>query len=160
MAVSFFDSKAIMPDDNMVADALAELYTLWVELQNYAQENYPNVTGVWKHYGKSSGWVFKLLSKKRTLLFFIPKNGGFRFRFGISEKAAPFIEAADLPDEVKEAVRIATPYAEGRSIDLDMSPDEVKVMAYVKDRQLVDVGTVYGEQLKIAKAMTQLTNHM
>jgi len=158
MAVSVFDNKVVTPDDGMISNALAEAYPLWVELQNYAKENYPSVTGEWKHYGKSSGWVFKLLSKKRNLLFFIPRNGCFRLRFGVSEKVAPCIEDADLPDEVKEAVRIATPYTEGRSIDLDLSANNVSVMAYVKDRQLVDVGTIDGEQLELIKRLIQITN--
>ena len=158
MAVSFFDEKALTPTDEMVADVLAESYSLWAELLNYVHENYPGITSEWKHYGKSSGWVFKLLSKKRTLLFFIPKDGCFRLRFGISEKVAPFIEIADLPDEIKEAVRIAAPYTEGRSIDIDISPDEVKVMAYVKDRRLVDVGTIYGEQQESVKTLIQTIN--
>jgi len=155
MAVSIFEDKAIMPDDCTVADALADSYPMWVELQNYVKENYPNIKGEWKHYGKSSGWVFKLLSKKRTLLFCIPKNGCFRLRFGISEKAAPCIEVADLPDEIKEAVRTATPYTEGRSIDLDIGADELNVMAYVKDRQLVDVGKINGNHLETVKALLQ-----
>ena len=155
MAVSIFEDKSAIPDDNMVAGALAGSYPLWVELQNYVQENYPKVTGEWKHYGKSSGWVFKLLSKKRSLLFFIPKSRCFRLRFGISEKAAPCIETADLPDEIKEAVRVATPYTEGRSIDLDIGADDVKVMAYVKDRQLVDVGIINGNHLETVKTLIQ-----
>ena len=67
MAISFFESKAIIPDDSMVADVLAESLPLWVEMQNYVRDNYLNVTGEWKHYGKKSGWVLKLLSKKRNL---------------------------------------------------------------------------------------------
>ena len=158
MAVSFFDEKAFTPTDEMVAAVLAESLSLWVELQNYVHENYPNITSEWKHYGKSSGWVFKLLSKKRNLLFFIPKDGCFRLRFSVSEKVTPCIEIADLPNEIKEAVRIATPYTEGRSIDIDISPNAVKVMAYVKDRRLVDVGTIYGEQLELVKTLIQITN--
>jgi len=158
MAVSIFDSKDVIPDDNMVAEALADSNSMWVNLQSHVHENYPSVKGEWKFYGKSSGWVFKLLSKKKSLLFFIPKEGCFRLRFGISEKAAPVIEVADLPDKIKEAVRIATPYTEGRSIDLDFYSNEVKIMAYVKDRQLVDIGTVAGEQLELAKTLVQLTN--
>ena len=160
MAVSIFEDKAVMPDDSMVGGVLAESFPLWTGLRNYVQESYPDVKGEWKHYGKSSGWVFKLLSKKRNLLFFIPKNECFRLRFGVSEKVAPCIETADLPDIIKEAVRIATPYTEGRSIDLDFYSKEVKIMAYVKDRQLVDVGSIDGEQLELAKTLVQITNRM
>jgi len=158
MPVSIFDNKAVTPDNSMVADALGETHSMWVELQDHVREKYPVVTGVWKHYGKSSGWVYKLLSKKRTLLFFIPKKGYFRLRFGVSEKAAADIEAADLPDEIKEAVRTATPYTEGRSIDLDISLNEVKVTAYVKDRRMVDMGTINGNQLELLKTLVQITN--
>jgi len=160
MSVSFFDDKSVIPDDNMVADALAESFPLWVDLRSFIQNNYPNVNGEWKHYGKSSGWVFKLLSKKRNLLFFIPKDKCFRLRFGISEKVRPSVEIADLPEIIKEAVSIATPYTEGRSIDLDFYFKEVKIMAYVKDRQLVDVGSFNGDQLELAKKLVQITNQI
>jgi len=33
-------------------------------------------------------------------------------------------------------------------------------MAYVKDRQLVDVGSIDGEQHELAKTMVQLTNQI
>ena len=56
------------------------------------------------------------------------------------------------------AVSIATPYTEGRSIDIDFYCNEAKVMAYVKDRQLVDVGSIDGEQLELAKTLVKLTN--
>ena len=158
MAVSIFNEKEFTPTDDILAHVLAGSLPLWIELQNYVRENYPSVMSEWKYYGKSSGWVLKLLSKKRNLLFFIPKDGCFRLRFGISEKLTPCIEIADLPDEIKEAVRIATPYTEGRSIDIDISPDEVKIMAYVKDRQLVDIGTIHGEQLQSVKILVQITN--
>jgi len=160
MAVSVFEDKSVIPDDNMIADALAESFALWIGLKSYVEESFPDVRGEWKNYGKSSGWVFKLLSKKRNLLFFIPKNECFRLRFGISEKVAPCIEAADLPETIKEAVRIATPYTEGRSIDCDFYHNEVKIMSYVKDRQLVDVGTIDGNQLELAKTLAQLTNQI
>ena len=136
MAVSFFDSKAVTPDDGMVAGALADAYPLWDELQNHVRENYPDITGEWKHYGKASGWVFKLISKKRNLLFFIPQNRYFRLRIVLSEKAAACAETAELPDEIEEAIRAATPYAEGRSIDMDISRheqlDPVKYLLKIK----------------------------
>gem|GEM_PF-475457 len=156
IAISFFDSKAVMPDENMVADVLADSSPLWNELKNYVQDNYPNVSGEWKHYGKASGWVYKLLSKKRNLLFFTPKSGGFRLRFSFGENAAACIEVSDLPDIIKEAIRTATPYAEGRSIDLDMDSGETKIMAYLQDRRLVDIGAIHGQQLELVKTLLKI----
>jgi hypothetical protein len=136
MAVSFFDNKTVIPDDRMIAGALAETYPLWDELQNHVQENYPNITGEWKHYGKASGWSYKLISKKRNLLFFVPLNGCFRIRIVLGEKAVACVETATLPDEIKEAIRAATPYTEGRSIDIDINRyeqlEDVKCLLKIK----------------------------
>ena len=124
MAVSIFDDKAVMPDDGMVAGVLAETYLLWSELKNYINSEYPNITEEWKHYGKTGGWTHKLISKKRNLLFLVPLDGCFRIRLVFGEKAAACIETAELPEEIKEAIRAATPYAEGRSIDIDINHSE------------------------------------
>ena len=121
MSVSFFDNKAVTPDDKMVAEALNDTYSLWVELQDHIQENYPNITKEWKHYGKASGWTQKVISGKRNLLFFIPQNGCFRIRIVLGDKAASCAEASEFPDEIKDSIRNAIPYAEGRSLDLDIS---------------------------------------
>jgi hypothetical protein len=124
MAVSFFDDKNKMPDDGMVAGALADTYPLWAELQSHVQSEYPNIAGEWKHYGKAAGWSYKLLSKKRNLLFFVPLDGCFRIRIVLGEKAVACAEAADLPDDIKDAIRAATLYTEGRSIDIDINHRE------------------------------------
>ena len=124
MAVSFFDNKAVTPDDSMVAKALAEMYPLWEELQNYVREKYPDITGEWKHYGKASGWSYKLICNKRNLLFFIPLNRCFRIRIVLGEKAVNCAWVAELPDEIKDTIYAAAPHAEGRSIDIDISRHE------------------------------------
>jgi hypothetical protein len=104
----------------MVADILGDSLPFWEELRNHVHEKYPNISGEWKYYGKASGWVFKTISKKRNLFFFIPQSGCFKLNFVFGEKAAACIGAADLPDEIKEKIRNATPYVEGRSISLDI----------------------------------------
>ena len=124
MSVSFFDNKDVIPNDNMVAEALNDTYSLWLELQDHIQENYTNITKEWKHYGKASGWTQKVISVKRNLLFFIPQNGCFRIRIVLGDKAAACAEASELPDEIKDSIRNATTYAEGRSLDLDISNQE------------------------------------
>ena len=136
MSVSFFDSKVIMPNDDMVALALAETFPLWEDIQNHVRENYPSVSSEWKHYGKSSGWVGKLYSKKRNLLFFIPLNGCFRLRFCFGEKAVACIEVSDLPEDIKETIRAAKSYVEGRGIDININSseqlDSVKILVKIK----------------------------
>ena len=123
--LSAFPDKNIMPDDGAVSAVLGGAAPIWDELRTHVEENYPGINGEWKHYGKTAGWTYKLLSNKRNLLFFTPQNGSFRIRFVFGEKACGRIEADDnLSDEIKEAMRKATPYAEGRSIDIDVDRHE------------------------------------
>ena len=123
--ISAFADKGIMPDDGMVSAALGDAASIWDELRTHVADNYPSVSGEWRHYGKASGWTYKLISKKRNLLFFFPRSASFSLRLVFGEKACACIEADnELPDEIKEAVRAATPYTEGRSIDIDMQRHE------------------------------------
>ena len=135
--ISAFADKGITPDDGMVSAALGGTAAIWDELRAHVMGNYPSVTGEWKHYGKAAGWSYKLISKKRNLLFFVPREGSFRLRLVFGEKARACVEAdGTLPEEIKEALRAATPYAEGRSIDIDVSEhgqlDTIKRLIQVK----------------------------
>jgi len=124
VAVGAFNDRSVVPNDDMVAAALADSNPLWEELQNHVHEFYPNITKEWKHYGKASGWTCKLISGKRNMLFFTPQNGCFRVRIVLGERAAARAGSADLPDDIKEAIRTAAPYVEGRGIDVDISRSE------------------------------------
>jgi len=123
--LSAFGDKGVMPDDNMVLIVLGDTFAIWDELHTHVKDNYPNITGEWKYYGKAAGWTYKLISEKRNLLFFVPRADCFRLRLVFSKKACACIEAdKDLPEEIKEVIRTATPYAEGRSIDIDVEQCE------------------------------------
>jgi hypothetical protein len=108
-----------------VSAALGGTAAIWDELRVHVEGNYPDVTSEWKHYGKAAGWTYKLISKKRNLLFFVPRTDSFRLRIVLGEKACVCAGADnELPDEIKEAIHSATPYSEGRSIDVDIERRE------------------------------------
>ncbi|MCL2576097.1 MAG: DUF3788 domain-containing protein [Defluviitaleaceae bacterium] len=136
MSISAFVDKSIVPNNDMVVVALEDATSIWEELQDYVKKEFPNITGEWKHYGKASGWTYKLISKKRNLLFFIPQNGCFRIRIVLGEKAVNCVASANLSDNIKTAIQTATVYAEGRSIDIDINSDEqlkdVKTLLKIK----------------------------
>jgi len=120
--LSAFGDKAITPDDGMVSAVLGDAAGIWEELISYVENNFPNITREWKHYGKAAGWTHKLISKKRNLLFFVPMTNCFRLRFVLGEKGCACVEAdSELPEKIKQAFRDATPYTEGRSIDIDIN---------------------------------------
>jgi len=156
MSISFFDDKAIMPNEGMVSDILSDAYDLWVKLRNHIDCNYPDISEEWKFYNKFSGWILLIKTKKRTLTYLTPRDKHFRVRFALSEKMLASVESSELPTEIKEAARTATPYMEGRSIDIDISANEAKVMAYIKDRSLVDIGTILEKQFAVVKSLVQI----
>ena len=122
--LSAYPDKNIMPDDGAVSAVLGGAASMWDELRSHVEENYPCITGEWKHYGKVAGWTYKLISNKRNLLFFTPRNGSFRIRIVLGEKASTQAQIAPLPDEIKAAISSAKAYAEGRSIDIDVDRRE------------------------------------
>ena len=123
--LSAFGDKSVMPDDNTVSTVLGDTANIWNELRAYVTDNYPNVAGEWKYYGKAAGWSYKLLSIKRNLLFFVPREGVFRLRIVLGEKGCTCVEKdSELPEEIKQAFRDAVPYTEGRSVDIDVERRE------------------------------------
>jgi hypothetical protein len=136
MAVSFFEDKTLIPNNDMIASALGGAYSLWEELKNHMYEEYPAITEEWKFYGKAAGWSCKIVSKKRNLLFFVPLKDDFRLRIVLGEKATAVAESAKLPSEMKQSIREATVYAEGRSIDIDVTQhkqlDVIKTLLKIK----------------------------
>jgi hypothetical protein len=124
MAVSIFDDVSVVPDNDMVAMVLVDVYSLWAELHNHVRDVYPGFVGEWKFYGKSSGWSYLLKSKKRTLIYLLPNRGYFRVRIVLGEKAVACVAASEIPVAIKMAVCMATSYVEGRSLDLDICKRE------------------------------------
>jgi len=123
--LSAFSDKTHMPDEAAVAAVLGDMASVWDELCSHIQDTYPNVTTDWKHYGNAAGWTCKILSKKRNLIFAVPREGCFRVRFCFGEKACACVETdSEIPEESKETLRTATKYAEGRGIDIDVTHRE------------------------------------
>ncbi len=108
-----------MPDESAMQTALADSYPLWKELKDFIIDNFPIISEEWKHYGAKSGWVKKVFSKKRNLMFFTPKDGYFRVAMVFGEKALKVIQDSDLPRSIIEELTNARKYAEGRAIRIE-----------------------------------------
>ena len=123
--LSAFGDKTQMPNEALLASVIGDTASLWNELCTHIQDTYPDVTTDWKHYGNAAGWTYKILSQKRNLLFCVPREGSFRVRIVLGEKGCACVETdSELPEEIKQAFRDATPYTEGRSIDIDVTGSE------------------------------------
>jgi hypothetical protein len=120
MAASIFDDKSKRPDDKMLSEALGRAKKLWDELKGHVLEEYAPAGEEWKFYNKKSGWILTLRQPKCVALYMVPAKGGFSAGVTLSEKATEMAMASRLPAEVKEIVKSAPQYPEGRIVRLDI----------------------------------------
>jgi hypothetical protein len=120
MAASFFTDKVIIPDDAQFAVAIGSTLALFESIRNFICKNYGDTTTEWKFYGPKSGWVLKILQKKKNLFFVIPCNGYFKVAFTFGEGAFERMMVSDLPDCIKEQWKEATNHTEGRTVQFDV----------------------------------------
>jgi hypothetical protein len=76
----------------------------------------PGAQREWRQYGRRSGWVLKLVRGSRTLCYVQPQEGAFRTTVVLGQAAADAARASAVSPAVKEAIRSARVYVEGRSV--------------------------------------------
>ena len=107
----------------------------WQEIKTYVTQTYGPTTEEWKYYNEKSGWMMKLLLKKRNLLFFVPLQAGFKLSLIFGDRAVAEIMAGDIKEEIKERLKAAKNYMEGTGINV-----EVKTAGDVKTiKKLLDI---------------------
>jgi hypothetical protein len=120
MASSIFEDKAKMPNDEMVGEALGRAGKLWDELKSHVLEECAPASEEWKYYNSKSGWILTIRDKKKVMVYMSPGKGEFMAGVTLGEKAVEAAMASSLPEEVKEIVRNAKEWPEGRVVRLDV----------------------------------------
>lgn len=121
MDSSFFKDVTKMPDNSDLELALGNNYRYWMEIRNFVFEKYPSAIEEWHVAVKKFGWGFRIKDKKRAILYLSPGNGYFVVTFVFGPKAAEQIFAADISKEIKDELKTAKVYVEGRVIRLDVN---------------------------------------
>jgi len=124
MSASVFDQKNLIPTDAMLSHELGSAIDWLQQICTFIENDLGSLSHDWKYYGQKSGWVLKLIHRKRNLLFVIPLQGSFNVVFTFGEKAFLKILKSELPDYIKTELLDATTYSEGRTIQLHISSEE------------------------------------
>jgi hypothetical protein len=136
MPAIIFTDKSNQPNNHMLSEALGKTYQVWEEIYLYLKSAYDDIIQEWKFYGKNYGWQLKTLLKKRNLFFIIPYQDYFTQVFVFGDKAVSEIEKSDLPNDIKETLRKAKKYAEGRGLSIDVTSSEkidiIKILIDIK----------------------------
>ncbi len=115
-----FIEKTKHPDSTDLKNALGNSYKLWTELRFELEILYCPLIEEWKYYNSKSGWILKLLKKKRNLFFFKPCRNFFTINFTFGDKAVNHIQKSNLPDDIIDQLLTAQKYAEGRSLSVEV----------------------------------------
>ena len=120
MSASIYTEKMIEPDDKMLIDDLADTKVDLDEIASFIDKEYGEFKPEWKFYNQKSGWILKMFTKKRNVLFIIPCDKYFKVVFTLGNKAADLIFNSDLPSLIKAELSGAKQYTEGRTIRLQV----------------------------------------
>jgi Protein of unknown function (DUF3788) len=128
-----FDDKAKVPDEKALAKGLGPLKTLWDEFVRHISVDFAPVTKAWGFY---KSWSLRLIQKKRTIVYLLPRDGHFLCAFVFGGKATEAARQAKLPKAVMKEIEDAPVYAEGRGFRLEVrTPADVgtmKILAAIK----------------------------
>ena len=129
MSPSIFNDKSTKPDDRLLAEILGATSPFLEQLREHFKQNYDDIHEEWKFYGQKYGWQLKLIQKKRTILYVIPSESCFRITFVLGDRAVEAVEKRGLPETIKETLRNARKYMEGRGIQVEVKgPEDVKIV--------------------------------
>jgi hypothetical protein len=92
----------------------------WTRLRDDIEAEYAPLTEKWTFSGKAYGWSLRLIQKKRTVLYMIPRRGYFVAAFALGDKACAAARASGLPKPVLDLIASAPKYAEGRGVRIEV----------------------------------------
>jgi hypothetical protein len=128
-----FDDKTKAPDDTSLAEALGPAKKLWDEFAGHIAREYAPITEAWGFY---KSWSLRLVRKKRTIVYLLPRDGHFLCAFVFGEKATSEARRANLPADVMKVIEEAKVYAEGRGFRLEVRRkrdiEAMKTLAAIK----------------------------
>jgi hypothetical protein len=117
---SFFADKAKQPTETELKKALNKNYDAWITLAEFTKKSYPKATEEWKFSGEKYGWNFRVSDKKRALIYLLPRDGFFKAAFVFGQKATEAILKSNISDNIKDEIKAAKVYAEGRGIRIEV----------------------------------------
>ena len=125
MAISFLDDKAIYPSVENLQVIIGKLFTIWNEIIDFVKVQYPKIIEQWSFGGKNYGWGFRLKDKKRAIIYLIPCEKYFKAAFVYGEKATNDALNSDISIEIKDIIKNAKVFAEGRGFRIDVTNENI-----------------------------------
>ncbi len=117
--------KSIKPTNQDLMDKLGQTFSLWSDLKKYLKETLKDPAEEWNFPGKKYGWSFRMKSKKRNIIYFLPRDGFFMVAFVFGQKAKDMVMESNIDESIKTELQNAKVYAEGRGIRIDFRSKDI-----------------------------------
>ena len=117
---SVFTEKATIPTEKDLEIALGVTYEIWQHLSDFTKKKYPDAIEEWNFSSEKFGWSFRLKDKKRVLIYLLPRDQYFKAAFVFGDKATDAILESTIVDSIKNEIKAAKKYAEGRGMRIDI----------------------------------------
>ena len=119
MAKSAFVDDSKKPTEKDIEEKLSGMMAVWKDTKDFISMNYPDISEEWL-FGKNYGWTLRVKSKKRTILYFTPCQDYFMVGLVYGNKATETAMNSDLQQDIKELIKSARVYAEGRAFRVEV----------------------------------------
>ena len=133
---SIFMEKSVKPAEEHLRDKLGPTYDLWVQLRDYLFNLFKDPAEEWNFPGKKYGWSYRIKQKKRNMIYFIPHDGYFNAALVFGPRAFDQIMESDVRDSIKDELRQARVYTEGRGVSIEVKSidifDDIKRLVQIK----------------------------
>ena len=130
--------KNIVPTEDYIFSQIGDNRKYWDKIMTSVFNDYSNISGSWNFYNDGKQWLYKLVQKKKTILWLSVISGTFRVSFYFGDKAEPLIYNSDLPSVIKEGFRSAKRYGKIRPVTITIScetdADNVLKLVAVKSK--------------------------
>lgn len=77
---------------------------------DHIRDNYKDTHGEWRYYKDAGKWLFRMQHKKKTLFRIALLDGTFRFTFYFGGKTEFVIDAANLPQKIRDEFKTSKQY--------------------------------------------------
>jgi len=104
------------PNKAELQGTLGAALPVWTGILGLAEAAHAPLIKTWKASKSEFGLMCLLQHKKRTLLYLTPDKDLVWVAIILGERAFHLAMASSLPEDIKQSLREAKPYAEGRGI--------------------------------------------
>ena len=120
MDTSVFTAKSKPPAKSELAEALGKSAALWSDLAKHISKGNTEAYEEW-NFSKNFGWNCRIRDKKRVIVYLMPGKGIFRASMVFGAKASENALKSKICDNVKEIIKSAKVYAEGRGFRIEVN---------------------------------------